>query len=93
MLACFGGTFALCDSVLFVVPRMFLCRWGFFARLLSCYFCTGFWVSAGLSAALYDLDWWLLVRSLAGASTAYILNIAAMAVESAVIKYDDTEAH
>lgn len=94
LLACFGATFALCDSSFFSWFRTLVGRLHFFKEMLACYFCTGFWVSLGLACLLFPLDAWVVARALAGAAVAYVLNTAQMAVESVIMRgYDGTETH
>lgn len=80
-LACYGVTFTLCDAKLTTRPRQWLQRSSFVASLLGCYFCTGFWVSMGLSwlDGYQGVDW--LLMGFGGAAATYIINSVVMALE------------
>ena len=57
LLACFGLTYFFVDSELFLAPRLFLAsKYRFFASLLTCYFCTGFWSSLFIGLSLWSLN-------------------------------------
>ena len=85
LLAVYGLTFVICDAEITAVPRRLVSRIRFFRRLLTCHFCTGFWVAGLLygvshgSAALRSSG--SLLHILAGASAAYVVDRAVLAVE------------
>jgi hypothetical protein len=82
LLACFGLTFLLCDAAITAVPRTWLVmRFGFFRKLLACYFCTGFWASLALAVGLIREPLWLVLYGFAGASFSYALNVVLVALE------------
>jgi len=48
ILAVYGLTFLLADASIFDRPRAWACRVSWFASLLKCYFCVGFWCALAL---------------------------------------------
>lgn len=75
-LAGYGITFILIDSYLPLWSQFrdkVLTKIAFFDKLLSCYFCTGFWVGFALSFHFYNLDLLSHVMlGIANAATAYV---------------------
>ena len=55
-------THVVVDSYIFEKPRHYLSKWEFWSQMLSCNFCTGFWMSLVVNAlaALYDGNPWTL---------------------------------
>jgi hypothetical protein len=83
LLACYGLAFTICDAKLFRAPRMWVrSRFRFFDELLSCYFCTGFWVSLSVAILAYWFEYPILISKVwqccfygfAGASFCYGLD-------------------
>ena len=94
LLACYGLTFTLCDAKLFTRLRDLLCRWKFARELLSCYFCTGFWLSMVLCVPLFwgsfvDGYMWqrvvaVIAYGFAGAAFSYFLDAVIVRLEGTV---------
>ena len=85
-LGIYAITYVLCDSIIFERIRLFATqRSRCVTEMLSCYFCTGFWVSVavfGAHAVLYYQNehparfiFGHALRSLTGAALAYILDV------------------
>jgi len=91
LLACYGLTFLTCDATIFNRPRDYVrSKSRFLSELLTCYFCTGFWVSSFWYVVLFypspDGDvlrelWFGLGHAFAGASFSYALNVALLRLE------------
>jgi hypothetical protein len=85
LLSIFGVTFLICDSALLERPRLWLCRWDLLRGLLSCYFCTGFWVSLFVftylnSETLPQGAVQVVLYAFEGATAAYLLDAAVSAL-------------
>ena len=91
LLACYGTTFFIADSALTVGLRYHLSKVSFFRKLLSCYFCLGFWNSLIISllfieAPLEPTNWVSFVgthimHGFAGAAFTYGLNVVLESLE------------
>jgi len=98
-LATYGLTFGIKDAKITLRPRNFLKKMEFFEKLFSCTFCTGFW--AALAISILWAFWngnllptpmeaaGLLVKALAGASSAYIIDLVVQLLELAVDRGGD----
>lgn len=82
LLACYGLTFLLCGAKLTAAPRRLLSRLAFFANLLSCYFCTGFWVSLALAYWVLQTPAWAVLHGFAGATFCYGLDVLLRRLEA-----------
>jgi len=75
LLACYGVTFLLCGSSLLQTPRVWLRgRSKTIDQLVTCYFCTGFWVAVLIGFWLFRWSPWTIVYGFAGASSSFLLN-------------------
>jgi hypothetical protein len=81
-LASYGVTFLLCSAEVTALPRRLVTRLWFFEKLLSCYFCTGFWISWGLAYWVLQTFMWSLLHGFAGATFCYVLDAAVRRLES-----------
>ena len=83
LLACYGMTFLLCSSHILAAPRTWLVlRSDLLARLLSCYFCTGFWVSLATALWLLKEPVWGCLHGFAGATSCYVLDAVVRRLEA-----------
>lgn len=90
MLACYGVVFVAVESQVLQNPRLWLmARSRVISELLSCWFCTGFWVAAvvhvvvdrdAVTMGRYMED--VVVGSFAGATFTYALNVLLLTLES-----------
>lgn len=77
LFAFYGFTWAVKESELLSSPRNFLMRKSVFIfKLLSCYFCTGFW--CGIAVYLLHESVWrwnfIILWGLAGAAVSFIMD-------------------
>lgn len=90
LLACYGGTFLLCSASVTSVPRGWLvARFRFIAGLLSCYFCTGFWVSLGSAYGLLGEPVSAVLHGFAGATFCYFLDAVIRRLEAGGDVFDE----
>ena len=88
LLASYGVAFSVCDAKILSIPRRWVCRWSVIDSLLSCYFCTGFWVGLGWYVALdwpvlvYDYGIDLLLHGFAAATACYVIETVVGWLES-----------
>lgn len=82
LLACYGITFLLCGAELTSRPRHWLGQIRFFAKLLDCYFCSGFWVSLVTASYLLQKPAWALLHGFAGATSCYVLDALVRRLEA-----------
>ena len=92
-MACYGLTFLLCSATILDRPRFWIVdKSNFVSKLLSCYFCAGFWVSLVLypvvliDQGLPDLTWKMVVKAVvhgfAGAAFTYGFDALIKAAEA-----------
>jgi hypothetical protein len=92
LLAVYGATFALVDAKLLQRPRDWLTvRSEFFYQLLSCAFCTGFWVGLAMNCwsfrAMFDdstFEWveQSILGAFSGAAFCYVVDTLMKRLES-----------
>lgn len=84
LLACFGLTYLVRSSSIARLPRLWLVGHSrFFRAMLACAFCTGFWCSLTVGAAMPEVPWRLLLPyALAGAGFAYGFDALVLLIET-----------
>jgi len=83
LLACYGMTFLLCSAKIAApVRRRLAASSAFFAGLIECYFCTGFWVALGTAVWVDQQPVWLVLHGFAGATSCYVLDAAIRRLEA-----------
>lgn len=92
LLACYGMTFLLCSSRILARPRAWVCRVDAIAELLSCYFCTGFWVSLTTALWLLQTPVWGVLYGFAGATSCYVLDALVRRLEAVDDEFDKRPA-
>lgn len=106
LLACFGLTTILVDSLILEKFRSFVSKIDFFKKLINCSMCTGFWVGIYFSVCLFilltfqniGLPWWIirgifysLTIPFASSGVSWILERLGIIVDTIAHKYENQD--